>query len=62
MPNTYTCYVEEVYQDIEDDEEEICLMIVPRALMESAGWKQDEEMTIKLESKDGSVIITPFYD
>ena len=62
MANTYTCYVEEVYQDIEDDEEEICLMVVPRELMEAAGWKPNSEMKIKLEAYDGEIVITPFFE
>ena len=62
MITDYVCYIDEVFQDIEDDKEEICLMIVPKDLLEAVGWKADSDMKIKLEQSDGCIVVTPFYD
>lgn len=58
LTKTYT--VEEIFQDIEGDEENV-LMTIPPEIMEAQGWKEGDR--IKVEIGDlGSIIITKIDD
>ena len=53
---TKTTYkVEELFEDIEGDPDNVIFKIPPE-ILESTGWKEADTLTIKIE--DGAIVIT----
>lgn len=47
--------VDEIFQDIEDDEE-LCLMVIPQEVLDVTGWVPGDTLSISVE--DNSIVIT----
>lgn len=47
--------VDEIFQDIEDDEE-LCLMVIPQEVLDVTGWVPGDTLSISVE--DSSIVIT----
>ena len=46
--------VDEIFQDIEDDEE-LCLMVIPQEVLDVTGWVPGDTLSIAVEN--GSIVI-----
>jgi formylmethanofuran dehydrogenase subunit D len=57
---TQTFKVEEIFQDIEGDEENI-LMTIPPEIMQSQGWKEGDKIKVEIGDQ-GTIIITKVED
>jgi hypothetical protein len=51
---TRTYSVEEIFQDIED-EEDLCLMIIPQEVLDVTGWVAGDTLAISIENS--SIVI-----
>ena len=47
--------VDEIFQDIEDDEE-LCLMVIPQEVLDVTGWVPGDTLSISVENN--SIVIT----
>lgn len=47
--------VEDIFEDIEDDEENV-LMNIPDEILEQMGWKEGD--VLQFEEEEGSIVIT----
>lgn len=47
--------VDEIFQDIEDDEE-LCLMVIPQEVLDVTGWVPGDTLSISVEGN--SIVIT----
>lgn len=45
-----TYAVEEIFQDIEDDDD-LCLMIIPQEILDITGWVPGDTLSITAENK-----------
>lgn len=48
ISRTYT--VEEIFQDIED-EEDLCLMVIPQEVLDITGWVPGDTLSITVENE-----------
>ncbi len=53
ISKTYS--VEEIFQDVEDDEE-LCLMVIPQEVLDVTGWVPGDTLSITVENS--SIVIT----
>jgi hypothetical protein len=53
---TFTFNVEDIFHDIEGDEENV-LMTIPPEILESQGWKEGDNLKIEWGDQ-GSIVIT----
>lgn len=51
----YTYEAEEIFSEIDGDPDNI-LMKIPQEILDINGWKEGDELTIKLE--DGAIVIS----
>lgn len=47
--------VDEIFQDIEDDED-LCLMVIPQEVLDVTGWVPGDTLSISVENN--SIVIT----
>ena len=52
IKRTYS--VDEIFQDIED-EEDLCLMVIPQEVLDVTGWVPGDTLSIAVEN--GSIVI-----
>lgn len=52
IKRTYS--VDEIFQDIEDDEE-LCLMVIPQEVLDVTGWVPGDTLSISVENN--SIVI-----
>lgn len=55
MSNTFTYKVEDIFEDIPDDKENV-LMNIPPEIMEKQGWKEGDTIKV-LWGDQGTIII-----
>jgi len=51
---TKTYSVDEIFQDIEDDED-LCLMVIPQEVLDVTGWVPGDTLSISVENN--SIVI-----
>ena len=51
---TKTYSVDEIFQDIEDDED-LCLMVIPQEVLDVTGWVPGDTLSVSVENK--SIVI-----
>jgi hypothetical protein len=54
MMITRTDSVDEIFQDIEDDED-LCLMVIPQEVLDVTGWVPGDTLSVSVENK--SIVI-----
>jgi len=54
MMITKTYSVDEIFQDIEDDED-LCLMVIPQEVLDVTGWVPGDTLSISVENN--SIVI-----
>jgi hypothetical protein len=52
---TRTYSVDDIFQDIEDDED-LCLMVIPQEVLDVTGWVPGDTLSVSVENH--SIVIT----
>ena len=55
MTNQYIYNAEDIFEEIQGNDEQI-LMKIPQEILEHNGWKEGDELTIKVEN--GAIVIS----